>query len=172
MYSKAKIANHPIHPMLVAFPIVFYTMTLVSFFMYQFISPREFWYQMAYFNNMAGVAFAVLAAVPGFIDWAYGIPKESAAKSRGLMHMSLNLGALLLFVWNATRIYGSFDLVPEDVTFSLILSFVGVGLTVPAVYHGFELIATHKVGVAMTPEQERMEPTRSMNRADHEASWT
>lgn len=31
MYSKAKIAGHPIHPMLVAFPITFYIVSLIAF---------------------------------------------------------------------------------------------------------------------------------------------
>lgn len=171
MYSQAQIAGHPIHPMLVAFPIVFYTMTFISFFVYQFVSPQVFWYQMAYFNNMAAVGTAILAAIPGFIDWAFGIPNESAAKSRGLAHMALNVGALVLFGWNALRIRGTFNLPPEDVTFSLVLSLIGMGLVIPAAYHGFELIATHKVGVAMTPEQQRLEPTKSMSRSSHE-SWT
>ena len=34
MYSKVKIAGHPIHPMLVAFPVAFYTATLVCYLVY------------------------------------------------------------------------------------------------------------------------------------------
>ena len=34
MYSKAKLAGHPIHPMLVAFPIAFYTATVVTLIIY------------------------------------------------------------------------------------------------------------------------------------------
>ena len=34
MYSKIKIFGHPIHPMLVAYPIAFYTSTLVGFIIY------------------------------------------------------------------------------------------------------------------------------------------
>jgi uncharacterized membrane protein len=29
MYSKVKIAGHPVHPMLVGFPVTLYTVTLV-----------------------------------------------------------------------------------------------------------------------------------------------
>ena len=115
---------------------------------------------------------AVLAAIPGFIDWAFGIPSDSAAKSRGLTHMLLNVISLILFAWSAIRISGQFSMPPDDVKFELVLTLIGVGALIPAMYHGFELIATHKVGVALTPEQEAIEPTRAMKRKDHEASWT
>jgi hypothetical protein len=39
MYSKIKIAGHPVHPMLVAFPVVCYTGTLVAFAVYGI--PRD-----------------------------------------------------------------------------------------------------------------------------------
>ena len=31
MYSKVKIAGHPLHPMLIAFPVALYTVTLIAF---------------------------------------------------------------------------------------------------------------------------------------------
>jgi uncharacterized membrane protein len=34
MDSKAKILGHPMHPMLIAYPIAFYTGTLVGFIIY------------------------------------------------------------------------------------------------------------------------------------------
>ena len=58
MYSKAKIAGHPIHPMLVAFPITFYVLTLVGFIVYATISPDIFWYKLSYFLNYAAIATA------------------------------------------------------------------------------------------------------------------
>ena len=34
MYSKVKVAGHPVYPMLVAFPVACYTGTLVGFAVY------------------------------------------------------------------------------------------------------------------------------------------
>jgi uncharacterized membrane protein len=34
MYSRLKIFGHPIHPMLVAYPIALYTSTLVAYLIY------------------------------------------------------------------------------------------------------------------------------------------
>jgi len=170
MYSKAKIGGHPIHPMIVGFPIVFYTLTFVGFAMYRFWSQDLFWYQLGYFSAFGGVITAVLAAIPGAIDWAFGIPKTSAAKTRGAWHALLNVGALLLFASVAYRVRGTWNLPIEEFTGVLSLSLAGLVLTMVAGFHGWELIATHKVGVSMTPEQIRLEPVEKMKRKDHEVS--
>src|SRR5919197_1332498 len=89
MWSKLKFFGHPIHPMLVAYPIA---------------------------ANVAGVGMAVVAALPGFLDWLLGIPKEADAKRTGLIHGLLNVGALTAFAitlgiyagdWNATALPGA-----------------------------------------------------------------
>lgn len=170
MYSKAKLAGHPIHPMLVSYPITFYTATMLAFFIYQFVNPDVFWYRFAYVTTIAGVVTALAAAIPGFIDWAYGVPKVSAAKSRGVLHMSLNVGALLFFAIALGRVWGTWDSAPDTVRTLLILSTTGTVLTGVASYHGWELVATHKVGVSLTPEQERLEPVEKRSREEHETS--
>jgi uncharacterized membrane protein len=170
MYSKAKIAGHPIHPMIVAFPIAFYTVSLIAFLVYQYGGMETFWFRLAYFCTFAGVGTAVLAAIPGFIDWAFGIPSESAGKKRGLIHMGLNVAALLLFAANAYNLYGKCDVNLSDVTGYWVIALVGVLLTLAAGYHGWELIATHKVGVNLTPEQERLEPVEKMSPREQRTS--
>src|SRR5687768_10895753 len=100
MYSKIKIAGHPIHPMLIAFPVAFYTTTVVLFCAYA-LGAGAMWFQVAVYANVAGVITAIVAALPGFLDWAIGIPKGTAAKRTGLMHMTLNVVALVLFAVNA-----------------------------------------------------------------------
>src|SRR5262245_58891428 len=67
MYTKVHIAKHPVHPMLVAFPVAFYTATLVSFVVYA-VSTNPFWFKVGLVANVAGVIMAAVAAVPGFID--------------------------------------------------------------------------------------------------------
>jgi len=170
MYSKAKLAGHPIHPMLVSFPITFYAATMVAFFIYQFVNPDVFWYHFAYVTTVAGVVMAIAAAIPGFIDWAFGVPKISAAKARGITHMSLNVGALLFFAIILGKVWGTWDAAPDSVRALFVLSIAGNILTGMASYHGWELVATHKVGVSLTPEQERLEPVEKLSRKEHEIS--
>lgn len=83
MYSKIKFAGHPIHPMLVAYPVAFYTATLVCYIVYS-SNQNLFWFKVAVVANIAGA----VAAIPGFIDWLF-IPSDSRAKKTGLFHMIL-----------------------------------------------------------------------------------
>ncbi|UXR65992.1 DUF2231 domain-containing protein [Bdellovibrio bacteriovorus] len=153
MYSKVSIKGHGIHPMLVAFPITFYLLTFVSFLVYQLGSVEIFWYKLGYFSNMAAVACAVVAAIPGFIDWAMGIPKDTTAKRDGLIHMLLNVLTLGLFAVNAVLIGGTWDMPLNSLAFSLVLTGVGCLSLVGAGAYGWTLVAIHKVGVPMSSEQ-------------------
>src|SRR5436305_15341195 len=95
MYSKIKLFGHPIHPMLVAFPVAFYTGALAAFIAYNSNSD-QFWFKVGFVANAAGVIMAALAAIPGFIDWLY-IPPEQKAKKTGTLHMICNVLALVLY---------------------------------------------------------------------------
>jgi uncharacterized membrane protein len=166
MYSKAKILGHPIHPMLVAFPVAFYTTTLVSFIVYA-ASADPFWFRVARVANWSGVVTALVAAVPGFIDWAIGIPRQSAAKGTGVLHMALNVIALLVFFANGIVYSGSWDVRPPGAETGVMLSAIGVLFTLPAGFLGWNLVQDHHVGVRLTPEQERLEPMDPAPPDDH-----
>lgn len=157
MYSKAKIAGHPIHPMLVAFPITLYLLTFVAFVVYQTANPEIFWYKLAYFSNYAAVVLALIAAVPGFIDWSMGIPNKTEAKRDGLIHMSLNLVTLAIFAVNAYLIRGTWDAPLAGVTTQLWLTGIGSIILLAAGFYGWVMIGRHKVGVEMNPEQEKIQ---------------
>jgi uncharacterized membrane protein len=164
MYSKIKLFGHPVHPMFVAFPIAFYTATFLCYATYLSVDD-PFWLRAALISNAAGVITALLAAVPGILDWWLGIPKDSAAKKRGALHGGLNVGALVFFVINLFVLRGAMAN-PADAGFSpILLSGLGLILTVVAGWHGYELISKHKVGVDLSPEQERLERSREERRA-------
>lgn len=155
MYSKVKILGHPIHPMLVAYPIALYTSTLVAYIIYA-AHKDPFFFRAAVAANIAGIVMAALTALPGFIDWAVGIPNGSPAKGHGLTHMLLNVTALVIFIVNAIIHTGNWTN-PSGTGSGLILALIGVLCTVGAGYFGWTMIQTDHVGVALTPEQERLE---------------
>lgn len=157
MYSKVKILGHPLHPMLVAFPVAFYTATLVSFIVYA-SNEDPFYYRLATVANWAGVITAVAAALPGFIDWATGIPRRTAAKKTGLIHMGLNVTALLAFLISAMIASERWDQVLPSSGTNVVFSAIGLLLTLPAGFLGWSLVQDHHVGVQLSPEQERLEP--------------
>lgn len=158
MYSKAKIAGHPIHPMLVAFPIAFYV-TACAAYLFYFSGSEIFWFRLAFVANVAGVISALVAAIPGFIDWAFGIPSGSAAKRTGFFHMILNVTALLIFAVSAWIGYSQYRLDTPTALWNVILTIVGTVLTAAAGFLGWRMIGTHHVGVDLTPEQERLDPS-------------
>ncbi|HEY6424903.1 MAG TPA: DUF2231 domain-containing protein [Pseudonocardiaceae bacterium] len=157
MQSKVTILGHPVHPMLVAYPIAFNTATLVGFVIYG-ISADLFWLKLTIALNLAAVVMAVVAAVPGFIDWAAAIPSGTPAKLTGRIHMGLNVAALVLFIISFFAYYRYWN-GPADVgaTLGIVLSVIGVTLTVAAGFQGWILIQKHHVGVQLTPDQQRSE---------------
>jgi uncharacterized membrane protein len=157
VYSKVKVAGHPVHPMLVAFPVACYTGTLAGFAVYA-ATGHQFWLNLAIALNVAGVCGAALAALPGLADWVFGIPRDSAAKKTGLVHAGLNVTALGLFL-AAVAIYGgNWNGPAASATLGLVLSAIGVALTLAAGFFGWMLVQDYHVGVRLAPEQELAEP--------------
>jgi len=154
MYTKARIAGHPIHPMLIAFPVALYVATVVALLVH--IGTHDpFWFRAALWTNIAGVVMAAIAAIPGTIDLFTTVPAESRARVTGLRHAAFNVLALVLFVISAVMLYRSAgtQLTPAagtyraDVTAPLVLSILGVLSTVTAGWLGWTLVQTHHVGV-------------------------
>src|SRR5262249_39619984 len=98
MASPASIAKHPIHPMLVAFPVGLLVFSLISDIIYAARWGGPVWNDVAYYTMAGGIVGALMAAVPGFIDLlSISNPK---VKKIGILHMSINLVVVVLFLIN------------------------------------------------------------------------
>lgn len=95
MQGKATIAGHPIHPMLIPFPIGFLVGALICDIFLAF-THNPFWPQVSVVLIGFGIVGALLAALFGFIDYATA-PMSDAAKSTATRHMVLNLLAVAVF---------------------------------------------------------------------------
>ena len=166
MYSKARIAGHPIHPMLVAFPLAFYTSTVVTLLVY--IGTRQaFWYRCAMVASLAGIATAVIAAIPGAVDLR-SLPRGSRARKAGLQHAGFNLLASGLFAVTALMLYETWihrTMVNGeyifDATVPLALAVVAWVTMVIAGSLGWTLVQTHHVGIKpalVHPDRPSREP--------------
>lgn len=145
MYSKVKIAGHPVHPMLVGYPVAFYTAALVCYIVYS-SGGDPFWFKVAVTANIAGVVMALLAAVVGFIDWL-NIPAGSKPKKVGRSHMICNVLALVCFAVNAWLQCPKWDDAAPELGPAIILSAVGFAFTLIAGFLGWALVQKHHVGV-------------------------
>lgn len=88
MSTRATIAGHPIHPMLVTLPIGLWVFSLVCDFGFV-ITGDQAWATTAYFTLGGGIVGALLAAVPGLID-LLGL-HDGRAQRIAVYHMVLNL---------------------------------------------------------------------------------
>ena len=97
MKSRAHLQSHPLHPILIPFPIAFFTGTLLAH-AGGLLLDREAWLDTATWLNGAGIIGAVAAAIPGVIDYLHTVPPQSSAKKRATQHGLLNTTMLLLFI--------------------------------------------------------------------------
>lgn len=137
-----KIAGHPVHPMLIVFPLGLLA-TSVIFDIITLSTSDGKWSNMAWYMIAAGIIGGLLAAVFGLLDWI-GIPGNTRAKAIGLWHGGLNVVVVLLFVvsWILRRPDPS---IPTG--FALALSFAAVVIAVVAGWFGGELVDRLGVGV-------------------------
>jgi uncharacterized membrane protein/nitrite reductase/ring-hydroxylating ferredoxin subunit len=95
MRSLASYKGHPLHPALIPFPFAFLTGAL-GFDVAAKVADHPGWAATASHLLGAGVLFALLAAVPGFLDWLRTVPPASSGRRRATQHALLNLSAVAL----------------------------------------------------------------------------
>jgi uncharacterized membrane protein len=95
MESKARFLGHPIHQMLIVFPLGLLA-TAVIFDIVNLVARDPRWAEAAFFLIRAGVVSGVIAGIFGTIDWL-AIPRRTRAKRVGLWHGVGNLVVLALF---------------------------------------------------------------------------
>jgi nitrite reductase/ring-hydroxylating ferredoxin subunit/uncharacterized membrane protein len=96
--------------MLIPFPVAFLTGTVSFDAAGRFLDAPSLWLTGAYLS-LAGIGTAILAAVPGLVDYFYTVPPRSSAKGRATKHMLANLSAVALFA-SAWLIRGAADARP------------------------------------------------------------
>src|SRR3954454_15413324 len=95
MESKAKVFGHPIHPMLIVFPLGL-LVTAVLFDIGRLVTGNTGLAYAAFVMIAAGVIGGLVAAVFGLVDWL-AIPGGTRAKSIGLWHGIGNVIVVGLF---------------------------------------------------------------------------
>ena len=145
MKSAARIGTHPIHPMLVGFPIACWTLSVVADLYAAYTDQLHYF---GYYLAAAGCVTALLAAIPGFIDLFGAIPAGHPARSTGWRHAILNLVVLGLFA-------ASVALRPEPAYMTHAAygaSLLGVAVLAYSGWLGGTLVYDHHVGVPEHPQ--------------------
>ena len=95
MQGKATVAGHPIHPLLVTFPIGSYVAAVIADIIF-LTSGSSFWGTMSMWLIAFGIAGSLLAAFFGFVDYL-SAPMSRQARGVANLHAVLNVCMLIVF---------------------------------------------------------------------------
>lgn len=144
MESKAKFLGHPVHQMLVVFPLGLLA-TAVVFDIVYLLSEMPVMAAVSYWMMAAGLVGALLAAPFGLIDWL-AIQPGTRAKRIGKLHGVGNGIVSLLFLGSWLLRTGNDGHEPGALGY--LLSFAGAGLALVTAWLGGELVSRLGVGVS------------------------
>jgi len=145
MRSRASIAEHPIHPMLVAMPVGLFIGALI-FDIVGAATGNPVWETLAFYDIAIGVIGALAAALPGFVDY---LTLRGEAARVATWHMGLNLTMVVLFAVNwFLRTDAGHRWVSAGSRLPLVLSIIGVGILGVSGWLGWHLVYVHRVGVS------------------------
>lgn len=157
MSTPASIAKHPIHPMIVVLPMGLWSFSLVADLIVA-AGWRTPWHEVAFYTMVGGTVGALLAAVPGLIDFLSITDNES--RSIAFYHLIVNLAATLIFGINlylrATTDAGPF--------LPLGLSIAGIVLIGVGGWLGGELVYVHGMGIEPAPPRPNADNVRDIQR--------
>jgi uncharacterized membrane protein len=144
--STATIGGHPIHPMLIPFPIVFLLSTLVADIVF-WATGNPAWATAAIWLLGAGILTALAAAIAGVIDFMGD--QRIRALNDAWQHGLGNVIAVLiaLFNWYWRYLYGVDGVLPLGLILSVVIAAI-LGFTA---WKGGDLVYKHRVAVEDDP---------------------
>ena len=143
MKSTAHLNGHPIHPMLIPYPFALLS-TATVFDIGASMSSRRGWSETARHLTVAGLGTALVAAVPGVVDYFGTVPPRTTARRSATQHALCNLSALVCFAVGESQRGDDGRLRPAGLT----LAVIGTGLLALAGWLGGQLIYHEHIGVA------------------------
>jgi len=146
--ATARIAGHPLHPLLVTLPIASWVLAFACDVVY-WRGGHAMWAYAATWLIVVGIVTALIAAVAGFIDF-FGDRRIREIK-RAWWHMLGNLAAVVISVFNA--IVHSRDGAAAVLPTGILLSLLVVLILLFTGWQGGELVFRHGVGVHPRPER-------------------
>jgi len=147
MRTPATIFNHPIHPMLIVFPIDLWIFSLACDLIRLAGAPRDAWSTVAFFSMVGGFIGALCAAVPGFIDLLFYKGGAPPVKKIALAHMAINLTVVALYAVNIwLRLNGPTNM-STSMSTPVLLSIIGVALIFVSGWLGGQMVHVYGVGV-------------------------
>src|SRR5207247_119731 len=136
--------------LLILFSICLWIFSLVCDVIYHACSHNLFWKGVAFYTIVGGVVGALLAAIPGFID--YVSLTNRRVKRIATTHLILNLIVVALFPFNLGIRYNAS---PDSETFGVVLLIIATSLLAFSGWLGGSLVYVHGVGVETPASKEQ-----------------
>jgi uncharacterized membrane protein len=141
--TRFKLLGHPVHPMLIVFPLGLLATAAIFDILYVATSNPDL-ATFSFWALAAGLVGGLAAAVFGLIDWL-GLPKGTRARRIGAFHGGGNLVVVALFLSSFLVRSGNAQYLPDILP--LVLSLLGAGLALVTAWLGGELVFRLRVAV-------------------------
>jgi uncharacterized membrane protein len=147
--STARIGGHPIHPMLIPFPIAFLVGAFVTDLTF-WSTGNAFWAVASMWLLGAALVMAVLAALAGLTDFL-GDARIRAIPDAWQHFIGNGIAVVLALITFFMRYSQGAETAIRP--WGLVLSAVVVGILLFTGWKGWEMVYRHRVAVAEAPEQ-------------------
>jgi uncharacterized membrane protein len=152
MNRGARLLGHPIHPMLVVFPLGLLSASVI-FDVIGLIGDSERFHLVAFYMLAAGIIGGLIAAIFGLIDWT-AIPSGTAAKRIGVIHGLANVVMLSVFIIGGF-LRGEIDN-PATVSVGVNVAALGIGMF--SGWLGGDLVYRYGIGVEKSEPYDELQP--------------
>lgn len=143
MESRVKFLGHPIHPMLIVFPLGLLATAVIFDILYVATATDDL-ATFSYYAMIAGVIGGLLAAVFGLLDWSK-IPKDTRARRIGAVHGVGNVIVTGLFILSLASRWGDPPYLPN--VLPMVLGLIGALIALFTAWLGGEMVYRLRVAV-------------------------
>ncbi len=163
MRSRAALGGHPIHPMLVPIPIGLFVWTLVADIVYLATGKEQMWYDIAFWSGIAAWISALVAALPGFVDFLL-MAVRSDARDLAVYHMLMNVTIVALYFVAMMLMLDNNAVDGGALTGVVVLHAIGSGMLLVSGWIGGEMVFRHHL--AIVPDNSELEQAEITQHAD------
>jgi uncharacterized membrane protein/nitrite reductase/ring-hydroxylating ferredoxin subunit len=144
-FLEGKPLQHPIHPLLIHFPIGLFILSFILDLISLAFPSAPNLVRDAFYAMLLGIITAVIAAVPGLVDYT-DIRSDHPAKRTATAHLTLNLIVVALYGINLGVRSSTLDELKTPIA-PVVLSLIGIVLLSASSYLGGRLIYDEGIAV-------------------------
>lgn len=165
MKSRLQVAGHPIHAMVVAFPIGLYNIALVWDILYVALGT-EFWFRAAFWTIVFGVLGHLMAVTTGLPDYMAIRREQRSAQSAANSHLIFGVALLVIQGLNLGIRNAGVPVAGDTPVMPLIVNLIAVAVLGIQSWYGGELVYRHRIGIEM-PELQTDGPANRKGKKRH-----